>query len=104
MSPVSSASCSSFWQENEVRNSSVYLRSMNQYYLYISGNTFCLNYLTLNISAVPGRYGWDGGLGTSWYVDPREDMITLLMTPRALTTPQPPNVTFWTQAYQATDD
>ena len=25
-----------------------------------------------DIAAVPGRYGWDGGLGTSWYSDPRE--------------------------------
>src|SRR5450432_1442588 len=33
-----------------------------------------------DIAAVPGRYGWDGGLGTSWYSDPREDMVTILMT------------------------
>src|SRR5438876_6395586 len=29
-----------------------------------------------DIAAVPGRYGWDGGMGTSWYSDPREDMVT----------------------------
>src|SRR6266852_6734822 len=28
-----------------------------------------------DIAAVPGRYGWDGGLGTSWYSDPREEMV-----------------------------
>src|SRR3989454_12340290 len=33
-----------------------------------------------DVAAVPGRYGWDGGLGTSWYSDPREDMVTILMT------------------------
>lgn len=57
-----------------------------------------------DIAAVPGRYGWDGGMGTSWYCDPRENMITLLMTPCFLASPNPPNVTFWTLAYQAIDD
>src|SRR5436305_12959898 len=57
-----------------------------------------------DIAAVPGRYGWDGGMGTSWYSDPREDMITILMTPCFLASPSPPNVSFWTLAYQAIDD
>jgi len=57
-----------------------------------------------DIAAVPGRYGWDGGLGTSWYSDPREDMVTILMTQCAWTSPRPPNVDFWTSAYQAIDD
>ncbi len=58
------------------------------------------------IAAVPGRYGWDGGLGTSWYSDPREDMITILMTQRAWASPNPPDICrdFWTLAYQAIDD
>jgi len=57
-----------------------------------------------DIAAVPGRYGWDGGMGTSWYCDPRENMITILMTPCFLASPNPPNVSFWTLAYQAIDD
>ena len=57
-----------------------------------------------DIAAVPGRYGWDGGMGTSWSCDPKEDMITILMTPCFLTSPNPPNVTFCTLAYQAIDD
>ncbi len=40
-----------------------------------------------DIAAVPGRYGWDGGLGTSWYSDPREDMVIILMTQCAWTSP-----------------
>ncbi len=36
-----------------------------------------------DVYAVPGRFGWDGGLGTSWYSDPREEMIGILMTQRA---------------------
>ena len=59
-----------------------------------------------DVAAVPGRFGWDGGLGTSWYADPREDLVTILMTQRAWTSPRPPNVCldFWTSAYQAIDD
>ena len=58
------------------------------------------------VAAVPGRYGWDGGMDTSWYSDPREEMITILMTQRAWTSPSPPDVCldFWTSAYQAIDD
>jgi CubicO group peptidase (beta-lactamase class C family) len=59
-----------------------------------------------DVASVPGRFGWDGGLGTSWYSDPREDMVTILMTQRSWTSPSPPNVCldFWTLAYQAIDD
>jgi CubicO group peptidase (beta-lactamase class C family) len=59
-----------------------------------------------DVAAVPGRYGWDGGLGTSWYSDPREEMVGILMTQRAWTSPSPPDVCldFWTSAYQTIDD
>jgi CubicO group peptidase (beta-lactamase class C family) len=59
-----------------------------------------------DVSGVPGRFGWDGGLGTSWYSDPREDMVTILMTQRAWASASPPDVCldFWTSAYQAIDD
>jgi CubicO group peptidase (beta-lactamase class C family) len=51
-----------------------------------------------------GRYGWDGGLGTSWYSDPRKDMVGILMTQRAWTPPSPLWLDFWTSAYQTIDD
>ncbi len=53
-----------------------------------------------------GKFGWDGGLGTSWYSDPTEDMVTILMTQRAWTSPNPPDICldFWILAYQAIDD
>ena len=53
-----------------------------------------------------GRFGWDGGLGTSYCSDPREDMVGVLMTQAAWTSPSPPGVylDFWTSAYQAIDD
>jgi CubicO group peptidase (beta-lactamase class C family) len=55
-----------------------------------------------DVAAVPGRYGWDGGLGTSWSSDPTEDMVTILMTQR-LASPQCSRIDldFWTWAYQA---
>jgi CubicO group peptidase (beta-lactamase class C family) len=31
-------------------------------------------------SAVPGRYGWDGGSGTSWYNDPHRDLIAIALS------------------------
>ena len=53
-----------------------------------------------------GKFGWDGGLGTSWYSDPAEEMVTILMTQRVWSSPNPPNVCldFWTLAYQSIDD
>jgi CubicO group peptidase (beta-lactamase class C family) len=59
-----------------------------------------------DVPAVPGRFGWDGGLGTSWYSDPKEEMVTILMTQRAWTSANPPDICldFWTSAYQAIDD
>ncbi len=53
-----------------------------------------------------GKFGWNGGLGTSWYVDPREELITVLLTQRMFTSPNPPEVCsdFETCAYQALDD
>ena len=57
-----------------------------------------------DIASVPGRFGWDGGLGTSWYSDPREEMVIVLMTQSAWASSSPPNVYFWTLAYQAIDD
>jgi len=58
------------------------------------------------IASTPGKYGWDGGLGTSWSTDPAEQMVTILLTQAAWTSPSPPAVCrdFWTLAYSAIDD
>ena len=59
-----------------------------------------------DVPGVPGRYGWDGAFSTSLYVDPREDMVGVLMAqcrPGALRLP-PVVLDFWTSAYQAIDD
>jgi CubicO group peptidase (beta-lactamase class C family) len=59
-----------------------------------------------DIFATPGRFGWDGGYGTSAHLDPAEDMIGILMTQRAMESPMPPKVfrDFWTGAYQVFAD
>jgi CubicO group peptidase (beta-lactamase class C family) len=59
-----------------------------------------------DVATVPGRYGWDGGLGTSWCSDPQEDLVGILMSQAVWTSPTPPGVLldFWTSAYQAIGD
>jgi CubicO group peptidase (beta-lactamase class C family) len=58
-----------------------------------------------NLYTAPGRFGWDGGYGTSWYSDPGENFTGILLTQRMMG-PEPPRVLadFWTLAYQAIDD
>jgi CubicO group peptidase (beta-lactamase class C family) len=57
------------------------------------------------VAAVPGRFGWDGGYGTSWSSDPEEDMVAILMTQRAVfPSSSAAYLDFWTSAYQAIDD
>jgi CubicO group peptidase (beta-lactamase class C family) len=59
-----------------------------------------------DLCSVPGRFGWDGGYGTSWYSDPKENLTGILLTQRMMDSPQPPAALadFWTLAYQAIDD
>ncbi|HKA14491.1 MAG TPA: serine hydrolase domain-containing protein [Myxococcota bacterium] len=56
-----------------------------------------------HLSSVPGRFGWDGGLGTSAHTDPVEGLIGILMTQQAFPSPKgaPLFDDFWVQAYAA---
>jgi CubicO group peptidase (beta-lactamase class C family) len=47
-----------------------------------------------------GTFGWDGGLGTSWYVSPKDGRIGVLLTQRSWTSPSAPEVcrAFWRAA------
>jgi CubicO group peptidase (beta-lactamase class C family) len=59
-----------------------------------------------DLADVPGRFGWDGAFGTSWHVDPKEELVGVLMTqrrPDRLALP-PVVLDFWTSAYQLIDD
>ncbi|HET9951994.1 MAG TPA: serine hydrolase domain-containing protein [Candidatus Eisenbacteria bacterium] len=59
-----------------------------------------------DLADVPGRFGWDGAFGTSWYVDPKEELVGVLLTQRRPEVLAMPAVTndFWTSAYQLIDD
>ncbi len=54
----------------------------------------------------PGRFGWDGGYGTTGHADPAEGLIGVLLTQRMMDSLMPPLhfTDFWTSAYQAIDD
>jgi CubicO group peptidase (beta-lactamase class C family) len=51
----------------------------------------------------PGRFGWDGGYGTSWYSDPTKQLTGILLTQRLMDSPTPPRVItdFWNSVDQA---
>jgi len=59
-----------------------------------------------DISGVLGRFGWDGAFGTSWWIDPKEEMVGILMTQRRpdLLGTSALTLDFWTSAYQLIDD
>lgn len=50
-----------------------------------------------------GRYGWNGGLGSSWWNDPNEGLIAIILTERRYESPDPPTVIkdFWKSAYES---
>lgn len=77
-------------------------------YFNTHGWGFCLSIVTrqVDLTGGAGSYGWNGGYGTLWNNDPHEQMITILLTQRLLSSPAPPDVfqDFQTLAYQAIDD
>ena len=60
----------------------------------------------VDLSSVPGRFGWVGGIGTAGSSDPRENLAGILLTQRLLESPILPGVMkdFWTLAYQAIEE
>lgn len=54
----------------------------------------------------PGRFGWDGAFGTSLFVDPKEQLVGVLMIQRRPDVLDIPPITrdFWTSVYQLIDD
>ena len=59
-----------------------------------------------DLASVPGRFGWDGAFGTSWYVDPKEELIGIFLTQRRPDVLAIPGfvLDFWTSAYQLIED
>jgi CubicO group peptidase (beta-lactamase class C family) len=78
------------------------------FFVGAGGWGFCLNVVTRRtvLGPGPGSFGWNGGTGTTFYVDPAEELVGVLLTQRAMTSPLPPAVyrDFWAGAYQAIDD
>ena len=56
--------------------------------------------------ARPGRFGWDGGYGTSWYSDPQAQLTGILLSQRVMDSPKPPPVftDFWTTLNEVAAD
>jgi CubicO group peptidase (beta-lactamase class C family) len=54
----------------------------------------------------PGRFGWDGGYGTSAYADPAEDLVGIMLTQVMMQPSRLPRTyaDFWTTAYAAIND
>jgi CubicO group peptidase (beta-lactamase class C family) len=51
---------------------------------------FCQSVLTEGPRA--GSFGWNGGLGTTWLVDPVRSLTVIVMTQRLFSSPDPPQV------------
>ena len=51
---------------------------------------FCQSVITAGPRA--GSFGWDGGLGTSWLVDPGRDLVVVVLTQRLFDSAQAPAV------------
>jgi CubicO group peptidase (beta-lactamase class C family) len=49
----------------------------------------------------PGRWGWTGGTGTTAYVDPVRDTVSVLLTQREMTGPHDGPEPFWTAVAEA---
>jgi CubicO group peptidase (beta-lactamase class C family) len=58
-----------------------------------------------NVFQTPGKFGWDGGLGTSWQVDPKEELTAIMLTQQAgFPDLSPVYVDFWTSVYASLED
>jgi CubicO group peptidase (beta-lactamase class C family) len=55
------------------------------------------------VSAFPGRYGWDGGYGTVWFNDPHRDLIAVALTQTSDFLFNGGRIEFTTLAMQAAD-
>lgn len=54
-----------------------------------------------DLSAVPGRYGWDGGLGTTWQNDPNLGLVAMVLTQSAGFLFSDARPAFWSAVYRS---
>jgi CubicO group peptidase (beta-lactamase class C family) len=76
--------------------------------IFFGGHSSWASGMAVNIGReqiwqTPGRFGWDGGYGSTAYTDPAQRTIGILLTQRMMDSPEPPRVAsdFWTAAYGA---
>jgi CubicO group peptidase (beta-lactamase class C family) len=59
---------------------------------FLHGRSWSLCQSVITEGPRAGAFGWDGGLGTSWLVDPVRDLVVIVLTQRLWETSQPPAV------------
>ncbi|MFZ0168765.1 MAG: serine hydrolase domain-containing protein [Candidatus Dormiibacterota bacterium] len=59
---------------------------------FLHGRSWSLCQSVITEGPRAGAFGWDGGLGTSWLVDPTRDLVVVVLTQRVWQSPQPPAV------------
>lgn len=57
--------------------------------------------LHVGVRPVEGRWGWVGGSGTSAWVDPRRDVVGVLLTQRGFAGPEDTATEFWDAVHEA---
>jgi CubicO group peptidase (beta-lactamase class C family) len=57
---------------------------------FMSGRSWCFGQAVIVEGAHAGAFGWDGGYGTSWYVDPAHDLVVIVLTQRIFETAEGP--------------
>jgi CubicO group peptidase (beta-lactamase class C family) len=59
---------------------------------FLAGRSWGWGQSVLTEGPHAGAYGWDGGLGTSWLVDPVRDLVVVVLTQRLFEQAQAPKV------------
>jgi len=59
---------------------------------FLHGRSWSLCQSVITEGPRAGAFGWDGGLGTSWLVDPAHALVVIVLTQRVWETSQPPAV------------
>jgi len=59
---------------------------------FLHGRSWGLCQSVITDGPQAGAFGWDGGLGTSWLVDPARNLTVIVLTQRLWASPEPPSV------------
>ncbi len=60
--------------------------------VFLNGRSWGLCQSVIVSGERAGAFGWDGGLGSSFLVDPARDLVVIVLTQRVFDSPQPPPV------------